>query len=63
MDLAYFNARRTLTGPEFVFISIILQSSVKLFQLIAVTTIPDPVADGIGLKVHHLLDLDAVRRR
>ena len=63
MDLAYFNARRALAGPEFVFISIILQSSVKLFQFIAVTTIPDPVADGIGLKVHHLPDLDAVRRR
>ena len=62
MDLAHLNARRTLAGPEFVFISLLLQSFEKLFQIIAVTTIPDPIADGIGLKIHHLPDLDAIRR-
>ena len=47
MDLAYFNARRTLTSSPRICIYQHNPSEFrkKLFQLIAVTTIPDPVAD------------------
>ena len=60
MNLPHLHARCTFTGPELIFICILIDALVHLFQFVTVPAVPDPVSDGIKFKVHCFLNLYAL---